>query len=92
MNLLNSELYRSALERICAGIDLDFLQGRTVLVTGASGMLGSCLVDLLSVWNQTQASPCRIIAMGRNQEAASQRFGPVWGRDLFFVPGAGCLR
>lgn len=83
MNLLNSELYRSSLERICAGIDLDFLQGRTVLITGASGMLGSCFVDLLSVWNQTQASPCRITAMSRNREAARQRFGPVWEESFF---------
>ena len=83
MNLLNSELYRSSLDRICAGIDLGFLQGRTVLVTGASGMLGSCLVDLLSVWNQTQASPCRITAMSRNRDAARQRFGPVWDETFF---------
>ena len=83
MNLLNSGLYRASLERLCAGIDLDFLQGRTVLVTGASGMLGSCLVDLLSAWNQTQASPCRIVALSRSLEAAGQRFGPVWEEDFF---------
>lgn len=83
MNLLNSELYRSSLEQICAGIDLDFLQGRTVLITGASGMLGSCLVDLLSVWNQTQAPPCRITAISRNLDAARRRFGPVWEEDFF---------
>ena len=83
MDLLNSGLYHASLERLCAGTDLDFLQGRTVLVTGASGMLGSCLVDLLSVWNQTQASPCRIIALSRNREAVKQRFGPVWNEDFF---------
>lgn len=83
MNLLNSGRYRSSLERLCAGIDLDFLQDRTVLVTGASGMLGSCLVDLLCVWNQTQASPCRIIALSRNREAARQRFEPVWEENFF---------
>lgn len=83
MNLLNSGLYHASLERLCAGIDLGFLQGRTVLVTGASGMLGSCLVDLLSVWNQTQASPCRITAISRNFEAARRRFGSVWEEKFF---------
>lgn len=83
MNLLNSALYRSALERACAGIDLGFLRGRTVLITGASGMLGSCLVDLLSAWNQTQAPPCRIAAVSRNLEAAGRRFGPVWEEGFF---------
>ena len=54
MELLNSKLYRSSLEGLCAGPELDFLREKTVLITGASGMLGSCLVDLLSVWNETQ--------------------------------------
>lgn len=83
MNLLNSGLYRSSLERLCAGIDLDFLQGRTVLITGASGMLGSCLADMLCIWNQQQDAPCKIIAMSRNLEAAARRFEPVWDEDFF---------
>ena len=83
MDLLNCGLYRSSLERLCAGMDLDFLQGRTVLITGASGMLVSCLADLLSIWNGAQASPCRIVALGRSLEAARQRFEPVWEEDFF---------
>lgn len=83
MNLLDSGLYRSSLKRLSAGSRLDFLQEKTVLITGASGMLGSCLVDLLSVWNETQAAPCRIAAASRNPEAARERFGPVWAEKWF---------
>lgn len=82
MNLLDSKLYRSALER-CAEADLRFLQGRTVLITGASGMLGSCLVDLLGIWNENQTAPCRIAALSRNPDSARQRFGPVWAQEWF---------
>lgn len=83
MNLLDSRLYRSSLERMCMGADLDFLRGKTVLITGASGMLGSCLVDMLSIWNKRQVAPCRIAALSRNLDAAKQRFGPMWAQEWF---------
>jgi len=83
MHLLESEVYRSSLEKLCTSLDLALLRGQAVLITGASGMLGSCLVDLLSVWNQKQDSPCRIMALSRSLGAAKQRFAPVWNEDFF---------
>lgn len=83
MDLLDVSLYRSSLERLCAGAELDFLRGKNVLITGASGMLGSCLVDALSVWNRKQTVPCRIIAVSRNSDAAAKRFRPVWKESFF---------
>ncbi len=81
--LLESKLYRRALERMCAGVDLRFLQGGTVLITGASGMLGSCLVDALSVWNRKQSEPCHIAAVSRNEDAARKRLAAVWDDGHF---------
>ena len=83
MDLLDVGLYRSSLERLCAGADLDFLRGKTVLITGATGMLGSCLVDMLSVWDWEQTAPCRIVAVNRNLDAAAKRFGSIWKEDFF---------
>ncbi len=83
MELLNSKRYRASLEGLCARAELDFLRGRAILITGASGMLGSCLIDLLSVWNETQAVPCRVIAVSRDLEAARRRFSAVWDREWF---------
>lgn len=83
MDLLSSGLYRASLERLCARMDLGFLKGKTVLITGASGMLGSCVADALCVWNEGQNAPCQVVATGRNLEAARRRFAPVWEEGFF---------
>lgn len=83
VDLLDSKIYRSSLERVCAGMDLDFLRGKTLVVTGASGMLGSCLIDLLGIWNETQTAPCRIVGVSRDSEAVKGRFKPFWTKSWF---------
>ena len=45
MRTIENKLYISALERGLSNLDLSPLQGKTVLITGATGMLGSCVVD-----------------------------------------------
>lgn len=79
MYLLDSEHYASSLEKAAAGIDLDLLRDKTVLITGASGMLGSCLVDLLR-----HDSHSRVIAIGRDAAYAQERFGPSDGNYTFY--------
>lgn len=83
VDLLDSRQYRSSLERVCSGMDLSFLQGKTLLITGASGMLGSCLTDLLGVWNEQQALPCQIAAVSRDPEVAKGRFKRFWTKSWF---------
>ena len=73
---LKSRTYQAALERTCSGMDLRFLQNKTVLISGATGMLGSCLVDMLCVWNRGQTAPCRVTALSRNADTAAARFQP----------------
>lgn len=83
MHLLENERYRELLKFVYRGVDLDFLQDKTILITGASGMLGSCLVDALALWNQEQNEPCRIVAVSRNENYAKDRFAP-WLSDPKF--------
>jgi len=83
MELLKSKAYCASIEDICADIDLSALRNKTLLIAGASGMLGSCLIDILGCWNQRQAAPCRIIAVSRNQEWAEKRFRTFWSREWF---------
>lgn len=78
MRLAENERYTASLTRVLAGLDLSPLQGKRVLVAGAAGMLGSCIVDLLRTYGQ-----CQVIGMGRNASKAEERFGPEDGTYSF---------
>ena len=72
MRLGENKRYAACLERARSGLDLSPLRGKRVLVAGAAGMLGSCVVDLLRGYGQ-----CEVIAMGRSVSKAGERFGPA---------------
>ena len=50
------------------------LNDASVLITGASGLIGTFLVDVLMHRNKNYSQHCRISAMGRNEEKARKRF------------------
>ncbi len=50
------------------------LNGKSLLITGATGLIGSFLIDVLMYRNQQFAINCRIIAVGRNAARAAERF------------------
>lgn len=80
MNLIEKKKYYNQV----AGIQgLHILQNKVILITGAAGMLGSCLVDAIMVWNRQQKAPCKVIAVGRNFEVARARFANYWDRKEF---------
>lgn len=79
MNICENRSYLTSLERVFSRLDLGFLHNRTILISGAAGMLGSCLVDMLCLWNRGQAEPCRVAALSRNRETAARRFQPFLG-------------
>ena len=45
MNLLKSSIYINSIDNMLTDTDLSILSNKTVLITGASGMIGSCLID-----------------------------------------------
>jgi len=80
MDLLENQAYINSLKGIQG---LEFLRGKTVLISGATGMLGSCLADAVMVWNRQQAEPCRMVAVGRNLEKTRERFELFWNNKNF---------
>ena len=86
--LLNSGTYREDVARIAySDLDWDQLQGAEFVLSGASGMLGSFLVDVLMARNLTDKMDCTIHGLARDQKALSERFQEYEGRsNLKLVP------
>ena len=62
-------------------VSWDKLQGKTVLVTGASGMIASYLVFTLLYLNDTRHLNILVLALVRNGEKAKQQFGNILVRS-----------
>lgn len=52
----------------------DLLQGSSIFISGATGMIGSCLVDAIMLRNQEWGLQCKVYVLSRNQEKARSRF------------------
>lgn len=62
---------------------MEKLAGRTVLVAGATGMIGKCLVDVFMKYNEASSNPIYIIACGRSVSRAKERFAEYWNNNSF---------
>lgn len=72
---LSHPLYRQEMEALFEHpLPWDRLNGQTVLITGATGMIGSAIVDALRVRNAAGAN-IRILALCRRKESFDRRFG-----------------
>lgn len=75
MNLYTSDLYMEDVYSV-GSLDLpwDKLQGKCLLLSGATGLLGSFLVDVIMEKNISDNLNCTVYALGRNEQKAKERF------------------
>ena len=80
MNILDNALYKEDIQK-CTNIDIDWqkLENQSILITGASGLIGSFLIDVL----MHKDINCKIYALGRNLEKAKNRFEAYWENENF---------
>ena len=82
MELSNHPLYLGDLDRAAARIPPEPFHGKTVLITGAGGLIGSALTDLLIRVDQMYGCGLHIAAAVRNPARLQERFpqdAPVFG-------------
>ena len=78
-----SKLEREDLERIVNHCNMSKFEGKVILITGATGLIGKMLVKSLLYWNKINAvSPIHIIIVVRNLEKAEKIFGKSLNSEL----------
>ena len=82
--MLENNLYKEDVQAV-ASLDLPWnkLQGKSFLITGSSGLLGTFLIDVLMQRNISEGMHCKVYAVGRNEAKAQKIFGCYWHSDDF---------
>ena len=85
MTLYDNKLYREDAEKVC-GLDLPWsiLQDRTLLISGATGLIGSFLTDVLMYKNE-EGLNCKVYALCRNRAKAEERFSHWAGKETLRI-------
>lgn len=68
---------------IAQDVDWERFRGKSVMISGATGMIGRFLIDVLMLLNRENELNCRIYALGRNTQKAQARFARFWDHPLF---------
>ena len=76
----DSNTYQNAIKQIASQVTAS---GGNILITGATGLIGSCIVDVLLTANAFYGKDFDIYALGRNKEKLTKRFGEM--NNLHFV-------
>ena len=75
MDLYKCKYYNEDVEYVSMlPLPWEKLQDKTVLLSGASGMIGSFLIDVLMFRNKIFGMNCSIFALSRNTKKAEERF------------------
>ena len=86
MNVYNSKVYMQDLEETVDRVrGLEQLKGKSVFLTGASGLIGSYLVDMLMTANRVCDLQVKVYAAGRSKTRLKERFRGIETEMLIYV-------
>lgn len=71
MNIFDCELYKKQIRQIAEQLPV---KNGNILITGASGLIGSCMVDVLFTANKLFNASFEIYVLGRSKEKLINRF------------------
>lgn len=75
MNRLDNPLYQEDIEKVFNILsDWSLLRDKTILISGATGMIGTFLVDIIMYCNKNINLNCKIYALSRDENKAIERF------------------
>lgn len=75
-----SKYFQSIKQASKENLPWEKFSGKNILVTGATGLIGSCVVDILM---NRENKDYKVYALGRNEERAHERFCNYWEDSSF---------
>ena len=68
---------------LCANIDIDWskFDNKVIMITGATGLVGKFLIQVLLYRNKEKNIHTKIIAVGRDSEKFTSRFSDYLNND-----------
>lgn len=101
MELLENVLYQSDITWVSSSdLPWEELEGKRILITGATGMIASAIIDIFMRRNKEHGQKIYINAISRNRQKAEARFRTYWDSSVFTwishdinkpLPKLGCM-
>lgn len=85
MNFYSSVTYMKDLQDTAARLKICDLRGSSFLITGASGLIGSYIVDVLMTANTLYNADIQVYALGRSRQRLSKRFEGIQTNKLVYI-------
>lgn len=88
MELYTNNYYSEDINNVCKlSLPWDELRGKSIMLSGATGLIGSFFVDVISEKNITDGLNCTVYALVRNEGKAKARFSKFADdTHLVFIP------
>jgi len=88
MELYTNNYYSEDINNVCKlSLPWDELRGKSIMLSGATGLIGSFFVDVISEKNIADGLNCTVYALVRNEEKAKARFSKFADdTHLVFIP------
>lgn len=88
MELYTNNYYSEDINNVCKlSLPWDELRGKSIMLSGATGLIGSFFVDVISEKNITDSLNCTVYALVRNEGKAKARFSKFADdTHLVFIP------
>lgn len=84
MRLLDNPRYQKCLETVGEmTLPWEKLSKTAMLLSGATGMIGHFLIDVIMYRNRVHHQDCAVYAMGRTEDKAANCFREYWNHPLF---------